>query len=64
MTFNPFGFNKAEPVEPSAEIKALAHFQRQVFLAHMEYGFTAEEALALTQFTLSMGMAAEEELDE
>lgn len=37
----------AVPVEPSVDIRMLANVNRQLFVAHVEQGFTPQEALMI-----------------
>jgi hypothetical protein len=51
-------------VEPSAEIRQLAHFLREMHVALLEEGFSEKQALLILGQTLAAGMAANQSDDE
>lgn len=52
------------PVEPSAADRQLALLRAQLFVAHLEQGFTEEQALELVKFTVYVSMQDTEEYDD
>lgn len=46
------------PIEPSAEVRALAHNLRELYLALLAEGFTIGEAMTIIGHTVAAGIAA------
>lgn len=44
------------PIEPSAEMRVMAHELREVYLALVAEGFTADEAMQIVAQIVSEGM--------